>query len=297
MQITQWKRGGQRAPHKPLLILYTLARCYRGAEQFISYIDVDKELKRLLVGFGPSRKTFHTEYPFWRLQNDGLWELLNAEDVAYRKSHIVDSKIVYHKDATKRELLKYNVHGGFSTGIHAKLIKSPKLIIEIAKELLDANFPQTVHEDLLQAVGLDIDMDWKLKRKRDPEFRDKVLKAYEYRCAVCGFDVRLGDTLIAIEAAHIKWHQAGGPDDEANGLALCSMHHKLFDRGAFTLDDSMKIKVSEKAHGTIGFNEWLMSFHGNKLFQPQRSTYYPEPQFIKWHLHEVFQEPARYSTD
>jgi putative restriction endonuclease len=25
---------------------------------------------------------------------------------------------------------------------------------------------------------------------------------------------------VALEAAHIKWHQAGGPDEESNGLAL-----------------------------------------------------------------------------
>jgi putative restriction endonuclease len=28
-------------------------------------------------------------------------------------------------------------------------------------------------------------------RKRAPAFRKRILTAYEYRCAVCGFDVRL----------------------------------------------------------------------------------------------------------
>lgn len=28
--ITVWKKGGQRAPHKPLLALYALGRCIRG---------------------------------------------------------------------------------------------------------------------------------------------------------------------------------------------------------------------------------------------------------------------------
>jgi putative restriction endonuclease len=73
--------------------------------------------------------------------------------------------------------------------------------------------------------------------------------------------VRLGDTLVGLEAAHIKWYQAGGPDAEVNGIALCSLHHTLFDRGAFTLSDSMRIQVSERAHGSTGFQEWLMVFH------------------------------------
>jgi HNH endonuclease len=58
-----------------------------------------------------------------------------------------------------------------------------------------------------------------------------VLTAYEYRCAVCGFDVRLGSVSIALDAAHIRWHQAGGADLEKNGLALCVLHHKTFDLG------------------------------------------------------------------
>jgi len=72
------------------------------------------------------------------------------------------------------------------------------------------------------------------RKKRDPAFRQKVLKAYEWRCAVCGFDVKLGTVAIALDAAHIRWHQAGGPDVENNGLALCVLHHKTFDLGAFT---------------------------------------------------------------
>ena len=41
-------------------------------------------------------------------------------------------------------------------------------------------------------------------RRRDPCFRQRILKAYEYRCAVCGFDVRLGSISIALDAAHIR---------------------------------------------------------------------------------------------
>jgi len=53
-----------------------------------------------------------------------------------------------------------------------------------------------------------------------------VLRAYEYRCAVCGFDVRLGSVSIALDAAHIRWHQAGGPETESNGLALCVLRER-----------------------------------------------------------------------
>ena len=127
----------------------------------------------------------------------------------------------------------------------------------------------------------------------DPEFREKVLRAYEYKCAVCGFDVRLDHYPIALEAAHIKWHQAGGPDVEVNGLALCALHHKLFDREAFTLSKNFEVKVSDRAYGTIGFNEWLMKFHGEKIKYPQRKNYLPDNSFRAWHVREVFQGDFR----
>jgi putative restriction endonuclease len=121
-----------------------------------------------------------------------------------------------------------------------------------------------------------------------------VLRAYEYSCAVCGFDVRLGTMHVALEAAHIKWHQAGGPDEESNGLALCTLHHKLFDRGVFTLGDEMIVIVSENANGTKGFQEWVMAFHGRAIRPPQRPNYYPDNASVQWHVKEVFKGPGRY---
>ncbi|MFW6372623.1 MAG: HNH endonuclease, partial [Thermodesulfobacteriota bacterium] len=98
---------------------------------------------------------------------------------------------------------------------------------------------------------------------------------------------------VALEAAHIKWHQAGGPDTEINGLALCSLHHKLFDRGAFTLSDNLEIMVSDRANGREGFREWLLRFHGTRIHSPQRATYVPNSDFRIWHVREVFKGSFR----
>ena len=129
---------------------------------------------------------------------------------------------------------------------------------------MDAHFPASIHEDILQTTGIEFPTHISKRKKRDPSFRENVLKAYEYKCAVCGFDVKLRYQPVALEAAHIKWHQAGGPDTEVNGLALCVLHHKLFDRGVFMLSKELKIFVSDDAHGSVGFDEWLMRFHGKK---------------------------------
>jgi predicted restriction endonuclease len=47
-------------------------------------------------------------------------------------------------------------------------------------------------------------------------FRAAVLEAYLAECCVCGFSLRWVDGLIAVDAAHIRWHAHGGPDNPGN---------------------------------------------------------------------------------
>ena len=293
-----WQRGDQRAPHKPLLVLYAIGNLLRGEGRLLPYSEVDERLGILLREFGPKRKQYHPEFPFWRLQNDGVWEIPGADSI----------EVSPRGDVRRGDLFLYEIAGGFTEDIAQQLQDDSSLAFDIVQNMLSAHFPNSIHEDILQAAGIEFAVEHsdnferspkrKTARKsrqhsRDPKFRATVLKAYEYRCAVCGFDVRLGLQPVALEAAHIKWHQAGGPDVEANGLALCSLHHKLFDRGAFTLSNKLEILVSDDAHGSAGFDEWRMRFHGEKLNFPQRQTYYPSEDFTRWHVREVFQGEYR----
>ena len=283
-QIVVWKRDEQRAPHKPLMLLYALGRLVNDDLRLIPYVDVERDLRSLLIEFGPERQSYHPEYPFWRLQRDEIWELDYIEDVQARKSNT---------DAKKSELIKFGVTGGFKPEVFELLRSSQSLVSEIALEILAQHFPSTVFGDILDSVGLNIQFEQAVRLKRDPGFRERILIAYEYQCAVCGYNLRMGSQHIALEAAHIKWHVAGGPDVEANGLALCSMHHKLFDLGAFTVGEDLALRVSQKANGTSGLSEWLMIFHGRPLRPTQSESFRPSAEFLKWHLGEVFRGPVR----
>lgn len=278
-----WKRDGERAPHKPLLLLLALAGVDRKEPRLHPFAEIKDKLKYLLMEFGPPRKIYRPSYPFIRLQNDGIWEVTGNK--------ILDPR----RDWSNNALLENKTFGGFTQEIYSMLLGDRKLIRELATIILEQNFPETIYEDILNAVGIEADV--LVKSTRDPQFRERILRAYEYSCAVCGFNVRLGQTLVAVEAAHIKWHQAGGPDTEQNGIALCTMHHKLFDRGVFTLTESMTLQVAEAAHGTRGFDEWVMRYHGKKIRNPQSPIYKPEEPFIKWHVQEVFRGPARYMVE
>ena len=275
--IKVWKRGQERAPHKPLLLLYALGRCAKGDPRELPFREVDPALARLLQEYAPMRPSQHTEYPFWRLQNDGLWAIPDPETLKRRASN---------SDAKRSELLEKNVTGGFPPELYDELRKRPALIKQLGRDLLEENFPPSYHEDIADAVGLDLWTRGKAST-RDPRFRNRILEAYGHRCSVCSFDLKLGCDSIGLEAAHIMWHQAGGPDEESIGLALCALHHKLFDRGAFTVDLGLRIRLSRFLTGNTSLAGTL-ALNLRPLLTPSRSEHLPKQERIRWHHQQVF---------
>lgn len=244
--------------------------------------EIQKPLAGLLEEFGPPRKSIHPEYPFWRLQSDGLWQIDESVKLTRRQGNT---------DPLKSELLKFHVKGGFPPDVFAALERDPLLTSQIAQELLTAHFPESLHDDILQAVGLDLD--WSPHRRRHSDFRPEVLDAYGHACAFCGYSVRLDRADLGLDAAHIMWHQAGGPDIPTNGLACCSLHHRAFDRGAIGVGDDMKVIVSSRLYGTARCDEYFTSLAGQSLQPPSRRDALPHVEFVRWHRKEVFRDPPR----
>ena len=227
--------------------------------------------------FRPHRKSVHTEYSFWRLQNDDVWEIEDSDRITVGPGG----------DAYKSSLLRLDAHGGFPKAIHTALQEDEELAVQIATSLVDAHFPSTVRDEVLQAVGIDSGFEYSRRRLRDPGFGPAVLKAYGYQCAVCELALRMNDKPVALEAAHIKWHQARGPSQIRNGLALCALHHRLFDKGAFTLSRNLRVMVAKSVIGS-GFDRSLGQFDSKPILFPANANDLPDPEFLRWHEREVF---------
>ena len=279
--IRRWNRGTERAPHKPLLVLLALARTQHGEPRLMRFVDIEPKLRELLRNFGPPRQHDHPEYPFWRLQADGIWEVHANSPLGGPRSRIAPSVSF---------LRASGAIAGFSPDIDTVLRRSSTLASQAAEELLHANFPISVQEDIVSALGLNVDVQI---LARDVEFRRSVLRAYEYRCAFCGFDGRLDDTPVGLEAAHVRWHRFRGPARRENGLALCSSHHKAFDMGALGLDDNLRLLVSVRLNGGNRTQALLGSLAGKRMRVPLRGQPAPAIQHVRWHRSNVFKPPAR----
>ncbi|CAM5703108.1 HNH nuclease domain-containing protein OS=Streptomyces fumanus OX=67302 GN=GCM10018772_60250 PE=4 SV=1 [Streptomyces fumanus] len=124
---------------------------------------------------------------------------------------------------------------------------------------------------LLYALGrFQADADGGLRYTAVEKDLQRLLTAYEYRCTFCGYDGRIGAVPVGLEAAHVRWWALGGPDEVENGLCLCSLHHKLFDKGVLGVDDGQRILVSQRFVGhSPAAREHVTALAGRPLIGPQ----------------------------
>ncbi|MCP3870013.1 MAG: hypothetical protein GY703_18345 [Gammaproteobacteria bacterium] len=282
------KSGTRRAPHKPLLLLLAISKLQQG-ESSLSFQEIENELLPLLKAYAPPVVGSHQpELPYWHLQTSGLWEVSDADSLPLQAAG-------FPRMAGLRQ-----THAGFTDDVAAYLKGNPEFTAEIVDYLLEEHFPLSVQDDLVSRLNLARSVQAsdlsRHKKSRDPTFRNKVLRAYEHRCAVTGFQAMLGGIAFGCEAAHVQWHAYDGPDTVSNGLCLEPTLHKLFDAGAWSLDDNRRILVSKEFSGSETAISRLRIYHCQKLASPMTGEPEINLEFIRWHREPefggVFRKPA-----
>ncbi len=129
-------------------------------------------------------------------------------------------------------------------------------------------------------------------------FRQAIIDAYDYKCAVCALKINSPDaSQWEVEAAHIVPYSASGKDDIWNGLALCHLHHWAFDVGWFALEDNFEILPSTQiqslssSFGKMGAYDFIRSLSAvdQKIYLPVNSEIHPHPNALRWHRENIFQ--------
>jgi len=120
-------------------------------------------------------------------------------------------------------------------------------------------------------------------RVREWDFSKRVMEAYAYGCAICGIE------LMVVEAAHIvpvAWPESD--DSTRNGIALCAIHHKAYDKKLITINPDYTISVSSarlehlRSLDRSAGEEELLSLDGTSLQRlPQKPGDYPDPEFLR----------------
>lgn len=282
--LRQHQHRGRRSPHKPLLVLLTLGQLVATGSSALAWPATAQRLADLIRDYGPPSTAAPVQraaYPFTRLRSDEIWTL--DHDVPLDRVQPLATKQVVGRLAPALE----------------NALRDPEIAAAAARQLVEAEFPPTIAPDVLMAVGLDPDTiltatgPAAAPRRRSGSWTAAVLTAWNRQCAFCGFDGQLGAATVGVEAAHIRWFTFEGPDELDNGLALCSLHHKLFDRGALglTLEDDLRIAVSKDFTSRTSAGKTIYDLHHRRLL-PRPGTTPPADAHIAWHTREVFKGPA-----
>jgi putative restriction endonuclease len=288
-KVRRWSRGGERAAHKPLLLMYALGHFQRHGNSPILYSEAEAHLARLLAEFGPPRPRPSTPaYPFHHLTSDGLWAVSTTGGGG-------------SPGASPSALRGQQAAGRFVPDLARSLRTDPRLLPQLAHVVLDTNFEPSLHSDICAAVGLDLEEAETAaggvgeRGRRDPDFPRIVLMAYEYRCAFCDYDGALDNgSTPGLEAAHVRWWTHGGPNDVDNGMCLCAIHHKLFDKGVLGITDQHLITVSQHFTGRSRAAVLLVHDLSGRLASPPMKGYPSvSADHAAWHAREVFRAPAR----
>jgi predicted restriction endonuclease len=117
-------------------------------------------------------------------------------------------------------------------------------------------------------------------------FRKMILTSYSYECCICGMPIR--EMLVASHI--IPWR-----DNEDvrvnpyNGLCLCTLHDRGFDRGLLTLGKEYEVIISgaiRKHFGQNAVDNGFQIYEGRNIALPDK--FIPNQDFLEVHRAEYF---------
>lgn len=117
-------------------------------------------------------------------------------------------------------------------------------------------------------------------------FREMILASYRSRCAVC----TLPETNLLVASHIVPWSvNISLRLNPRNGICMCALHDKAFDKGLITISDDYKLSLSAaiiKLSGEVAIQRGFLVYQGTEINLPDR--FLPDMKFIDFHRKNVF---------
>ena len=248
----------------------------------LSALDVDGEIRRVID------------------QSRGIW---NPRDMDATLTVVSSPSGPYKDEFVGGGLLKYDYRAGSTRGDNTKLRAAYELELPIILlRKIDTGvyvpvFPTYVVSDNQTQRHFVLALDESLRFLRDPlnpsdaersyaervvrqrlhqpEFRGRVLRAYETRCAVC--TLKHGRLL---DAAHIVGDSdEGGDPVVVNGLSMCKIHHAAYDSNLLGISPDYVVHINRELldeHDGPMLRHGLQEMNKRPLTVPERQSDRPD---------------------
>lgn len=139
-------------------------------------------------------------------------------------------------------------------------------------------FPSDIPTELLSTVKV---------RLKQAFFRRMILSAYESLCCMC-----LLSSPKLLTASHIKPWAVATPSerlDPHNGLLLCALHDRAFDRGLVTVTSQLNVQIAGQLlvnRPTSVERAAFIDIDGAPIRMPTRFS--PATGFLEHHNRQIF---------
>jgi len=250
------------------------------------------ELSALLLANGETRRVIDT--------SKGIW---NPRDLVATLSIVSSPSGPYEDRDVDGGLFHYDYRAGSTEGDNTKLrrafdLKLPVILLrKIDNGIYVPVFPTYVVADDIEHRQFILALDESLRflsspmsltpaekryaervvraRLHQPEFRGRVIRAYQATCTICS--LRHADLL---DAAHIIGDgEDGGDPIVTNGLSLCKIHHAAYDRNLLGISPDYTVHLDKDLLDEIDgpmLRHGLQEMHGRPLILPVKRNELPD---------------------
>jgi putative restriction endonuclease len=249
--------------------------------------------------------------PFNHLRSEGFWHLIDLHESALDLQHIDRNEIFRRiknqalmarldddlftllqfpdsRDSLRRVL----VEEYFSPEIRPIIVEVSRITTESFEYSRDLLNRSRGRFNLQESPSID---EIYVTEVRSTAFRRVVVEAYHHTCAVCRIRIVTPEGRTSVAAAHIVPWSHSHNDDPRNGMALCGLHHWVFDQGLIGITPEYMIKVSPILALADPHTEPILALNKTTLYKPPDHFLWPARAALRWHMDHVFR-PASLQT-
>lgn len=286
-----WRRYGDAVPWSAIAPGFTV-----GEQRIplLSHFEGVHKPAGMRAGVLSVRTTISSRYDDLRVSDDRVWYEYSPHDdrnARLRENLEYRLPLLYFLQVKQRPGVEYliftpvDVVEDDQPGRRFLLDLSPSALyeensdldLELIRGLLDAEpVPMELHRVMERRYGVSSTR----TRHFQAHFRRAVLAAYGRRCGICA----IGETPILDGAHLVPDREELGEPVVSNGLSLCSLHHRAFDRDIVGLTPDFEIHVFHERleHPDEEEGAILTRFHGAKLRLPSDESLQPDRDLLAW---------------
>ena len=158
---------------------------------------------------------------------------------------------------------------------------------------LNAHFPESVHEEILAACASTLSDDRATGGGRDPNFRKRVLTSYEYRCALCKFQLLLSGTQWLSKPHISNGTRHRGRLSFRTACACVFYITGCSTWGRLRLETICLCSFPTRPRDPNRPLMYSSGYHGTRVSQPIHTGDLPAQDYLEWHHKEVFRGRSR----